>query len=114
MMLGLSPDAWGAIGTIAGTVGVGASAIYSRIASGERRAHELEMSLTKKEFDRVDASLKASWVILDDLRFNSVRKQDQDRLRDEFRADMKILGDRLEAAITALREDIHRGTHGGA
>lgn len=113
-MLGLTADGWGAIGTIAGTVGVGASALYARIAKSDKRAHDLENEQFKKDIDRVDASQKAAWVVLDDLRFNSVRKQDQDRLRDEFRADMKILGDRLEAAITALREDIHRGTTGGS
>lgn len=104
----MSAEAWGSIGTVAGTLGMGVSLIYSRIAAADKRAHDLETEQIQKDVARVDASLKASWLALDDLRFNAVRKQDQDKMRDEFRADVKALGDRLEAAIASLRADLHR------
>lgn len=109
MILGLSPEAWGAVGTVAGAVGVGASGIFGWFSAASKRAHDLETEQTGREITRLDASLKAAWVVLDDLRFNAVRKHDQDKLREEFREDVRALGDRLEAAITALRNDIHRG-----
>lgn len=113
-MLGLSPDAWGAFGAIAGGVGTAAAVVYGRIAAGDKRAHDLEMEQIDKSIESLEASKKATWVILDDLRFNTVRRQDQDKLREEFRGDMKALGDRLEGAITALRNDIHRDHPNGS
>lgn len=108
-MLGLSAEAWGGIGTIIGTMGAGASFIVSRINVGDKRAHDLEMTQITDGAERLDASLKKAWDMIDDLRLNTVRRQEQDKLREELRADMKVLGDRLEVAIMALRDDIHRG-----
>lgn len=113
MMLGLSGDSWGAIGAVIGAMSAAVTFLYGRISAGDKRAHDLEAEQTKKDLERLDASQKAAWVILDDLRFNAVRKQDQDKLREEFRADMRALGDRLEAAISALRDDIHRDRPNG-
>jgi hypothetical protein len=113
-MLGLAPDTWGALGVVAGAVGTLVAAVYGRISASDKRAHDLELSKISDDVERLDKSVKAAWLILDDLRFNAVRKQDQDRLRDEFRADVKALGDRLEIAITALRNDIHRDQKGGS
>ncbi len=124
-MLGLNPDTWGALGTAAGGIGTLAAVIYGRIAAADKRAHDLETENMKdsieeqgahfqKEIDRVEASLKAAWVHVDDLRINAVRRADQDRLREEFRADIKTLGDRLVAELTALRNDIHRDKTGGS
>lgn len=107
-MLGLTPDAWGALGAAAGALGTGVAMIYGRVQAGDKRAHDLETEQTRKDIERLDASQKAAWVHVDDLRFNAVRRQDQDKLREEFRADIKALGDRVEAAISALRDEIHR------
>jgi flagellar motility protein MotE (MotC chaperone) len=123
-MLGLNPDQWGALGTAAGGVGTLVAIVYGRIAAADKRAHELEMEAIKdsiedqreyfqKEVDRIDTSLRKAWEHVDDLRINAVRRADQDRLRDEFRADIKTLGDRLVAELTALRNDIHRDKTGG-
>lgn len=83
------------------------------VAQVQKEVHESATASAKQD-ELAAASLKAAWVVLDDLRFNAVRRQDQDKMREEFRADMKTLGDRLEAAITALRNDIHRDAPGGA
>lgn len=112
-MLGISAEAWGAIGTILGVVGTIASVVYGRLAAADKRAHVLEMEQISKDLARMDASLKAAWAILDDLRFTSVRRADLDKQRDEFRADIKALGDRLVAEITSLRNDIHNRPQGG-
>lgn len=111
-MLGLSAEAWGAIGTVLGILGTIAATITNRISASDKRAHDLEMKQVNESIERIDASMKKVWEYVDDLRINAVRRADQDRLRDEFRADIKTLGDRLEGAITALRDDIHR--NGGA
>ncbi len=108
MMLGIAPESWGAAGTVAGAIGTAAAVLYGRIQVSDKRAHELEMESVTESIARIEASQKAAWVHVDDLRINAVRRQDQDRLRDEFRNDMKALGDRVEQAITALRDDIHR------
>lgn len=113
-MLGLSAEAWGALGTIAGTIAFVFSGVVGWAGNTARRAHDLEANQRQKDIDRMDASLKASWVHVDDLRINAVRRADQDRLREEFRADVRALGDRLEAAIGALRDDIHRERPGAA
>ena len=112
-MLGLSADTWGALGAVAGAAGTLASIVYGRIAAADKRAHDLEMEQFANDNERLSKSMDAAWRILDDLRFNAVRKGDQDRLRDEFRADVKALGDRLEGAITALRDEIHGRKQGG-
>lgn len=114
MLLGLSPEAWGGVGACAGVVGTGAAAVFGWVGAANKRAHDLEKGQIDKDVAGLEAKVKAAFVILDDLRFNAVRKQDQDKLREEFRGDMRALGDRLEAAITALRNDIHRGNPGGA
>lgn len=113
-MMGLTPDAWGAIGTVAGVVGMAGAGIMGTLNAATKKAHDLEADQMLKDIKRVDDSQKAAWIILDDLRFNAARRQDQDKLREEFRADVRALGDRLEAAISALRDDIHRGRPGGA
>lgn len=73
-----------------------------------------DVSSMAKQNELNAASLKAAWVVIDDLRINGVRRVDQDRLREEFRSDMKALGDRLVAELTALRADIHNRPQGGA
>jgi hypothetical protein len=124
-MLGLSAEAWGAIGTIAGVVGAGAAAVIGWAANANKKSHNLEMEAIRaridlqddsvlKDIDRIEISLRKAWEYVDDLRINAVRRVDQDRLREEFRADVKALGDRLVAEITALRNDIHREQKGGA
>lgn len=107
-MLGMSAESWGAVGATAGVIGTGVAGLFGWVNAAQQRAHDLEMAQVDKDIKRIDESQKAAWVIIDDLRFNAVRRQDQDKLREEFRGDMKALGDRLEAAITALRNDIHR------
>jgi Flp pilus assembly protein TadB len=114
-MFGLSADTWGALGAIAGLVGTAAAAITNRIAASDKRAHDLEMKQVNESIERLDTSMKKAWEYVDDLRINAVRRQDQDRLREEFRADIKAMGDRLVAELTALRNDIHRDqSKGGA
>lgn len=136
-MFGISLEVWGAVGTIAAAGATVGTPIVGWAVSAMRAKHAAELSALRQEFkadvqverattaaaikdvanvtanaqkqeDLSMASLKAAWVVIDDLRINGVRKQDQERLRDEFRSDMKVLGDRVEAAITALRDDIHR------
>ncbi len=109
MLLGLTAEAWGSIGTVAGVVGMTGASIIAWGSNATKRAHDLELESVNKAIEHLDASQKASWVHVDDLRINAVRRQDQDKLREEFRNDIRTLGDRLEQAITALRNDIHRG-----
>ena len=93
-------------------VGTAAAAITNRIAASDKRAHDLEMKQVNESIERLDTSMKKAWEYVDDLRINAVRRQDQDRLREEFRADIKAMGDRLVAELTALRNDIHRDQKG--
>lgn len=124
-MLGISADTWGALGAVAGGIGTIVAIVYGRIAAADKKAHDLEMAAQSnaiadqaeafskevealgKDIARVETSLTKAWTYVDDLRINAVRRADQDRLREEFRADVKALGDRLIAEITNLRNDIH-------
>ena len=141
-MLGVSNEAWLSSGTIIGAVGTIAVPVVGWVFASIRAKHaaelaavlasckadiekaksdvaieikdlENELRAAEKQDDLHTASLKQAWTVLDDLRINGVRKQDQDRLRDEVRADMRTRGDRLEAAINALSEDIHNRKSGG-
>lgn len=123
-MFGFSESTWGAIGVIgAGASGV-ITFIYGRIAASDKKAHEAEMESLKtanknttdnlqRELERQDTSLEQAWKKIDELRENVVRKADLREYRAEVKQDMKDLGDRLEGAITALRNDIHRDRPGG-
>jgi hypothetical protein len=135
-MLGITNEVWMATGTVVGAVGTVGIPIAGWAFSAVRAKHASDQAAIreacKNDIDKVrseaasaareigkaqelvEASLKAAWVVLDDLRINGVRKQDQDRLRDEFRADMKAFAERLEKAIGDLRDDIHRERPGGA
>ncbi|MDD5301489.1 MAG: hypothetical protein PHS14_00155 [Elusimicrobia bacterium] len=109
-MLGLPPEAAvGLVGAVTGSVSIIASGVLTWATNNSRREHDLEMKQKQDDLDRLEASQRKAWEYLDDLRINAVRRVDQDRLREEFRADIKVLGDRLEAAIGALRADLHKG-----
>jgi predicted lipase len=105
-MMGLAAETWGSIGTVAGVFGMGVSFIYGRIAAGDKRAHDLEIEQMTNNINRIENNQKTAWSKIDELRENAVHKSDLKEYRSEVKQDMKDLGDRLEAAIAALRKDI--------
>lgn len=112
-MLGLTPDAWGAIGTAAGVLGTAAAAVSNRIQAADKRAHDLEMRAISEKIETQTKNLATAWAKIDDLRENAVRKVELKEYRAEVKQDMKDLGDRLESAINALRSDLSRDRPGG-
>jgi hypothetical protein len=142
-MLGISNEVWGAVGTVAGAVAAVAVPITGWAFSILRAKHVAELGEIRKDAaadlekvrleiissikDVVNdvvaqekqielnvASLKAAWLVLDDLRINGVRKADQDRLRDELKQDFSKMREELLGAIKDLKNDIHNNQRGGA
>ena len=140
-MLGISTEIWGAVGTVVGGVGAIAVPIAGWALSVLRANHVAELKAVrdanKAALEAQDAAHKSShallvadherlaqdvvklgegltkaWAKVDELRDSAVRKSDLKEYREEVKADMKALGDRLEAAIRSLSEDIHRDKGG--
>jgi hypothetical protein len=142
MILGYSTDAWAALGTVLGAVGTLGLPVVSWVAAGKRAQHRAELAAAKAQAEKerielkaqfdaavhdltlaagtierdlgaLKTSVSAAWQEVHELRVTSVPRAEQEKLRDEFRSDLRAMGDRLEGAINALRNDLH-GHRGAA
>lgn len=117
-MIGVTVDqiaAYSAGASVLFSVVGGVGALYFNAVN---RSHGLEMRNIKEFNERVETSLKASWIKIDDLRDRCWRREEQKEFRDEVKFDMKALGDRLEksidGAVSALKQDIREHGKNGS
>ena len=106
------------IGAVLGLLGTVGAGVVAYVASVNKRAHEAEMALSKAQLTKMQEdldvqrrNLEAAWKKLDELRDTAVRRAEWKEYREEVRADMNRLGDRLEDAIKQLRDEL-RGKGG--
>lgn len=106
------------IGAVLGLVGTAGAGVAAYVGAANKRAHEAEMALAKSQIEKLEGdletqrrNLEAAWKKLDELRDTAVRRAEWKEYREEVRADMNRLGDRLEDAIKQLRDEL-RGKPG--
>jgi uncharacterized protein YlxW (UPF0749 family) len=97
--------AWSGVGLLLLTIIGG---VIGYILHQNDKAAEAENENRDREFARLDAGLKAAWAQIDKLkdeRATYSTRSDNEKLRLEFKADIRELGDRMVLELRQLRED---------